>query len=225
MLPLRLLWTVVASTLVCTFSGCVSPPVTYKVRSDTAARMREFHRVIIAPPDIEVREISAGGVAEKREDWSILVAEKLTSAVAEKTAFLAASPQPAPPAEELNEVRALARLILINHASNFFAPEQVSSAHRPLTHALGSVSSLTTAWDADAVLLIVARDAYSTAGRKALVALGWAQPAPALVAAMLFDRNGDVQWLNYRFAQNIDLRETAGAQNIVRELLVGLPTR
>ncbi len=206
-------------------SGCATAPVSYKARPEAAAKVRELRRIVVAPPDVEVREISAGGVPEKRDDWSQQVANNLTSALVAATGFTAAPAAAAAPKDELDEVRALARLVSVNHVSFLFAPEQLSSAKRPLTYSLGAIDALADAWEADAVLFVFARDAYSSAGRKALVALGFALPAPAIASAMLVERNGQVQWFNYHFAQNIDLRESAGAATLTTGLLEGLPRR
>ncbi len=206
-------------------SGCVTPPVSYKTRPEAAAKIRELRRIVVAPPDVEVREISAGGVSERRDDWSRQVAANLTTALVAATGYTATTAPDAAPKDELAEVRALVRLVSLNHVSFLFAPEQLSSSARPLTYSLGALDALADAWQADAVLFVFARDAYSSAGRKALVALGFAQPAPAIASALLVERDGTAQWFNYHFAQNTDLRDPPGAAVIAKGLLEGLPRR
>jgi hypothetical protein len=204
------------------FSGCVAPP-SYKVRPEAGARVRDYKRIVVAPPDVEVAEISAGGVTEKRDDWTSQVAANLSAALARSSRYSTPAPDAKPPAEELDEVRALTQVIAMNHVSYLFAPEQLSSARRPLTHNVGRIDGLADAWQADAVLLVSAHDAYSSAGRKTLVALGFAEPAPAIAFAMLVSRDGEVQWFNFHFTQNVDLRNPAGAQAMTAALLAGLP--
>ena len=221
----RLLLALGAGLVAVAFSGCATRAVSYKTRPELPAKLQQWRTIVVAPPDVEVREISAGGVAEKRDDWSQQVAANLRDAVAAATGFPAVRFTSSTPQEEIADVRALMRLITLNHVSYLFAQEQLSSSNRPLTYSLGRISPIVGPWNPDAVLFLFARDAYSSAGRKTLVALGFANPAPAVASAMLVARDGTVHWFNYHFAPNTDLREPAGAAALAQALLEGLPRK
>jgi hypothetical protein len=221
--PGRALFVALLVTLLAGLAGCVTPPPTFKTRPEAAAKLATLKRIAIAPPDVEVREISAGGVPEVRDDWTAQVATTLGGALAAASGFAPPVAPAAMSADELKEVQALIRLITVNHLTFLFGPKEFSPTERPLTYALGRIDALAdAAGGADALLFVFARDAYSSAGRKALVALGFAMPAPAVASAMLVERDGTVEWFNYHFTENTDLRTTEGARALGGELLKGL---
>jgi hypothetical protein len=206
------------------FTGCVTAPVSFKVRAGASAALGG-KQVAIAPPDVEVRAISAGGVTEKRDDWAETVSGNLTRELAGLTSY---KPSPALDPEtkkELADVAALMRAVSFNHLLYLGPPGPMSFSSRPLEYNLGPITKLADGCHADALLFVFARDAYSTGGRKALVVLGFAVPAPALITAALVSRDGSVQWFNYFFTQNVDLRTPDGARTVAAQVLAGLPNR
>ena len=208
-------------------SGCVTAPPTYKTTTDAGARVGAARRIAIAQPDVAVYETSAGGVVEKRDEWSAAARLALARAVAAQTGF---EPPPSTLAdsaalEELTDAQALVRTIVQNHLIYLFAPDPLSSAHRPLTYQVGRIYRIADAYDADALLFIFASDSRSTGGRKALEFLGFAMPSSTFASAVLVERDGTVLWFNYHFAEPIDLRESGGASTIAGRLLAGLPGR
>ena len=214
---------VVAALLALT--GCVTPPVTFKSTPGSVARVAALHRVAVAPPDVEVQEISAGGVTEKRDDWSAQVSGSVTAALTHATGYMAAPVLDPAQKEELAEVQALVRLLTVNHLNALFAPEILNSGHRTLNFQVGRIDRLVDACGADALLLVFARDNYTTGGRTTLEVLGFAQPVPALAGAMLVDRDGTVLWFNYYIEKHEDLRDAGNAQEFAQKLLAGLPRR
>ena len=211
--------------LLFTSTGCVTAPVTYKTTADATAKVPAAPRVSILPIDVEVEEISAGGVTEKRADWARTVSANLTQAIARESGYVAAPSLDSAVKEELDDIQALVRRVSQNHLNFLFGPAELSTASKPLAYELGSIERLGKACNADALLFVFARDAYSSGGRKALVALGFAIPAPALATAALVEPNGRILWFNYYFAQNVDLRESNGAATLISGLLAGLPKR
>jgi hypothetical protein len=204
-------------------SGCVTAPPTYKTTADARARVAAARKIAIIRPDVEMREVSAGGVAEKRDEWSNDAAANLVQRLVHDTGYVAANPVSADLQPELAEVRTLIRTIVENHFVFLMAPDSLSSTNRPLSYHLGSLDRLADSCGADALLFVFAQNTQPTGGRKALEILGFALPTGAIASAMLVERDGTVVWFNYYFAQRINLRDAGDVEKTSRALLNGLP--
>jgi hypothetical protein len=185
---------------------------------------------------VEVIELSAGGVREKRDDWTKQATPAVGQALGE-TAGYGPGPTLSPTTEqELAEIRALLRLIAANHATmSLVGPRELRPAGRPLTYNLGRMDRLFDELRVDALLVACVHDEYSSGGRKALMALGvlasavtgvYIVPTGGATAntAALVERDGTVVWFNYAGAGG-DLRTAEGAKASVQQLLKGLPAR
>lgn len=219
-------------------SGCATPQVSYKTRATTDAKVAAFTSAQFAPLHVEVFELSAGGVREKRDDWTAQAVQLLSTAFHAESGYKVGSPTAAdldPVAvRELAEVHALLQVITVNHAVNSIAaPPGLSPAKRPLTYNVGPIDHLLDTLKTDGLLLVMVHDEYSTGGRKALMALGFITGAitgvmvvPAggttVNSAALVERDGTVLWFNYGGSQG-DLRTADGARATVKQLLAGLP--
>lgn len=216
------------------FTGCATAPATYRTRADTAGRLPGPTRIAIAPPDVEVYEISAGGVTELRDEWTRTVEQHLRTELGHSTGFKPAPVLDPELQKEFGEVSSLLRAISLNQAMSVFGPRELQPNLRPLDYHVGSIARLADACDADALLFIFVRDSYATAGRKALAVLGALTGAVTGVvivpqlgstagSAALVQRDGTVLWFNVHGAASGDLREPAGAAGTVHALLAGLP--
>lgn len=219
-------------------SGCATIPVSYKTRSTTEAKVKGLKSAQFAPLHVSVFELSAGGVREKRDDWTNQAVQLLSTAFHEQSGFKVGSVTGAEldpdAAREIAEVRALLQVITVNHALNsVMAPPPLQPTNRPLTYNVGRIDHLLDSLHADGLLLVTVHDEYSTGGRKALMALGFLTGAltgiyvvPAggatLNSAALVERDGSVLWFNYGNSQG-DLRTAEGARATVKQLLTGLP--
>jgi hypothetical protein len=221
------------------FTGCGTVPVTHKTRSDAAARLAEIHAVRAAPLDIEVEQITAGGLHEKNDDLTTLVGKNISTALWATHAFKAdgtGMDLPDVARAELDEVQALLRAITANDAMPFgpFVPAERARNPQPLTYQVGRIDRLANALGTDAVLFLFVRDQYSTGGRKAVMALAMVAGAAAGVAvtpgmgmtvssAALVDRDGTVLWFNELGAAGLDLRLISAASEWTKRLMTGLP--
>lgn len=222
--------------IVALFAGCSTPP-THRTTANATSKLASATSLGVAPPDVEVYEIAAGGVTELRNDWTKNVDELLRSEFAAQTKY---KPAPAvdslsPAAQqELAEVTSLLRAISLNHFMAFFGPRELQPANRALDYNVGRIDTLADACGSDALLFVFVRDSYASAGRKALAVLGVLTGAftgivimPSLGTtvgtAALVHRDGTVVWFNTHGAASGDLRERDGAAATARTLLVGLP--
>lgn len=217
-------------------AGCTTPP-SHRTTADASSKLASASALGVAPPDVEVYEIPAGGVGELRDDWTRNVDDLLRTEFAAQTKF---KPAPAvadlsPAAQqELAEVSSLLRAISLNQFTVIFGPRELQPANRALDYNVGRIDTLADACGSDALLFVFVRDSYASAGRKALAVLGVLTGAvtgivitPTLGStvgtAALVHRDGTVVWFNTHGAASGDLRERPGAAATARTLLAGFP--
>lgn len=211
------------------FTGCVAPPSHRYAPRETRD---QFPTIVILPIDVEVSELSAGGLTEKRDDWTAQVAAHLNAIVSARHAYRVASPWPAGRAAELqaelDDTRAVFRAITLNQIVHSFVPglPRVDAVQGSLVYQVGPIQALLDTQKADAALLLFVRDDYATAGRKGLVFLGAVAGLPVrggvtLASAALVTRDGRLLWMNVFGAQTGDLRTLEGAEDLVDELFQG----
>jgi hypothetical protein len=222
-------------------TGCGTAPATYKIRADTPARVAGIQAVRAAPMDIEVDQITAGGLKEKSDDLTLLVSKNIATAVVDAHGLDPAAIHPdlysGPARAELDEVQALLRAIAANDAAPFGinVPADRARAPQPLTYQVGRIDRIANALGTDAVLFLFVRDQYSTGGRKTVMAIAMIAGAAAGVAiapamgvtvssAALVDRDGTVLWFNELGAAGLDLRDASHAAAWAKRLMAGFPT-
>jgi len=239
--PGRAFPALIVLSLLAVFSGCATAPVTYKTHVSAPARVPNLRAVVVAPLDAELSELTAGGVSEKREDWTVTATANLNAALAAETGWkpsTALTPeQLAKVQDETDDVQALLRAITLNHLVNTVPGRGVPfpTREQALTYNTDPLTAHTGLLGSDAVLFVFVRDSYATAGRKSLVALSVLSAAltgvyivPAMgsdvMSAALVDGNGQVLWFNYQIG-GADPRTPEGARTVAHALLTGLPAR
>lgn len=232
----NLLRLIAGAGMLALIAGCSTPP-THRTTANAGAKLASAHSLGVAPPDVEVYEIAAGGVGELRDDWTKNVDELLRTEFAAQTN---SKPAPAiadlPPAaqQELTEVSSLLRAISLNEFMAIFGPRELHPSQRALDYNVGRIDTLADACGSDALLFVFVRDSYATAGRKALAVLGVLTGAVTGIVIMptlgstagtaaLVHRDGTVVWFNTHGAASGDLRERPGAAATARTLLTGFP--
>lgn len=218
------------------FSGCATTQVTYKTLNDAPQRVAKL-KPQVAPLHVEVFELSAGGISEKRDDWTQQVTTHIAPLLASETGYRAAptltDEQKAAVDGEMAEVVGMLQIITLNHLTHLMGPAELQPQSRPLTYNVGRIDKLLDALRADSLLVTFVRDEYSTGGRKALMALGFLVGGVTGVylvphggitvnAAALVERDGTVVWFNYAGSGG-DMRTPDGARATAKLLLAGLP--
>jgi hypothetical protein len=190
--------------------------------------------MLIMPTDIELFEVSAGGVLEPKADWSATAARHFRAALEAKrkrldmkSVFL--SEQDADEVAEINALHAaVARAISMHHfgSGNF----QLPTKEGKLDWSLGEpVQVLKQKTGADYAFFSWIRDSYASAERVAtmiaLAILGIGTSGGAQVGyASLVDLNtGKIVWFNRLGRGSGDLREAEKAEETLNALLEGFP--
>lgn len=190
-------------------------------------------RIALMPVDVELFQISAGGILEPRADWTTAAAGHLKSAYRERMAKLGS--QVVELADE--ESDAMAQLRRLNAAVSaaislhHFGSNPLPTKERKLDWTLGSdVRLIRERTGADYALFTFVRDSYATQERVASVivalVLGFAMPPGGVqlgYASLVDLTGGRVLWFNQMLRSHGDLRERERALETVQALLEGFP--
>ena len=191
--------------------------------------------IVIMPTDIELFEISAGGVLEPKADWSAAAGRHFRAALEAKrqqlnmkSVFLGEKD-----ADETAEINALhaavARAIALHHfgLDSFHLPTKAGKLDWSMGESVRLIKDKT---GADYAFFSWIRDSYASGGRAAtmilLALLGVGVPGGQQVGyASLVDLNtGRIVWFNRLARVSGDLREAEKAQETLDALLEGFPS-
>lgn len=225
-------------------AGCTSPP--FRSSPDINQRIASYGTILVLPPKVDLYEVSAGGTAEKMDDWS----EQGTSNVVQSLkGSLSASRIPclflnpdtlsAERKVTLDETSALYDAVDNSILLHAYGNEQTGFAEKEkrFEYSLGPETS-DLAMTADAVLVVRGVDYISSSARKAA-------QAGAMVVGMLFGvvvtprggitalsvslvdaKSGTIVWHAINASEGgFDLRNPASTGKIVASLLKPFPFR
>jgi len=189
-------------------------------------------KVAIAPLDVELFEISAGGVLVPKADWTEAANTHMGASLRKKVAALGVQTQfiddkvADEHAELLHLYGAVARAISWHHMGPLKLPTKddkldwsFGDALRPLREATGARYGLFT-W---------MRDSYASAERKAmmvglaLLGIGVGGGVQVGYASLVDLETGQVLWFNQAASVTGDLRDEKSAAASMDGLLAGLP--
>ena len=188
--------------------------------------------VAVVPLDVELFELSLGGVLTPKADWTANASKHMGAALKRKAATLGFASQFVEErvaddhAELLHLYAAVARSISMHHAGALKLPTKedrlewsFGDALRPLRDATGARYALFT-W---------VRDSYSSAERKAamvglaLVGVGLTGGVQVGYASLVDMESGQILWFNQNVSAFGDLRDEASALSSMDGLLAGFP--
>jgi hypothetical protein len=228
---LSLVWLVMIA------SGCA--PALRTVHPELESRAKSIHAVGLAPPDVRICQLTAGGVKELMDDWCKLGKSNLTDSVirelAKKSVRAKVLELDKESQQELEEVVALYNAIatsIIWHTTpseNAF-PEKIKN----FEYSVGPIDKLLKKYKSDALLVVHGYDEISTGGRKALMAVGnvlgavtgieGPRQGVTVVSIGLLDRTGALLWYDdWGNVGGYDLRDKGNVANITEALLYQFP--
>lgn len=198
----------------------------------------ESPRVLLMPADIELSELSAGGISFPKAEWTEAANQHVTAALdeflRERNAELVAYAHPTEGSEMARRHTQLIKLhgavgntVLIH---KFMPPLALPTKEDKFDWTLGKgARALRDAHDADYALFVFIRDSYSSGGRVMVIMigalLGVGVPGGVQVGfASLVDlETGDVVWFNRLISETGDLRTPEPARRAVDNLLADFP--
>lgn len=229
-----------ASVLIAlTLVGCTQTKAFYKGES-TQRRTSEVG-VLLMSPDVELYELTAGGMLEPKAEWTAAGTVHVAAAVREELGakraklFLYQPPTDMPSKDYANS-----QLLKLHEAvgtailSHKYIPRlELPNKKDKFDWSLGDgVSVLREEYETEYALFIYLRDSYASAGRVTFIvlatvlSLGRYVPRAGTQAgfASLIDlRSGDIVWFNRLISETGDLRTPEPARKAVKELLADLP--
>ncbi len=218
-------------------AGCVR---TYGLPPTQMLRQRPADaRVLVMSPDIEIYELTAGGMLEPRADSTDAAKRQVSTALAanlgRRNVKLVEYRQPIDNPSKTHAVEQLVKLhdvvgAVISSQLTVPANLKLPTKKERLDWGLGpEVRVLREDHDADYGLFIFFRDAYSSPGRIAVIVVGILVGIPVAQGqqvgrASLVDlRTGEIIWFNLLTDLSGDLRTPEAASNAVTKLLDTLP--
>ena len=223
-------------------TGCATVPsskVHYTIKQDPDSR--PLQQVVLLPVDVDVYEMSAGGVREEVPEWSSKAESNIRNALLVSkdaggkccvTRHVDSSSLTPDEQEILEEHLALFNTVMANV---LWASLPVNTAwHFKTEHfdyTLGDgLSFLKTKYDVDAGLIIVGEDVVSSAGRKTTAFIGamFGIAIPLghsiLMGGLVDFSTGDLLWVNHEVsAGTTDLRDPDSCLGLARSLMKDYP--
>ncbi len=178
----------------------------FDVRADSVKKP------VLIPPDVNLYELSASGVAVLRDDWSSIGRKNLQVAVLQnfkdKQCNIKLMKTDAQTAGEMAEVRNLYKLVHKTMDQHAFGPYQKTVGTHGFVYSLGSLETILQKFDADSMIFVTGYDQVSKDGRKALIDLAVA------------DSSGTILYYSVKgTTQGKDLRDPASTAVLIRDLL------
>jgi hypothetical protein len=223
-------------------TGCATVPsskVHYTIKQDPGSR--PLQQVVLLPVDVDVYEMSAGGVREEVPEWSSKAESNVRSALLVSkdaggkccvTRHVDSSSLTHGEQEILEEHLALFNAVAANV---LWVSLPINSAwHFKAEHfdyTLGDgLSFLKTKYNVDAGLIIVGEDVVSSAGRKTTAFVGamFGVAVPLghsiLMGGLVDFSTGDLLWMNHEIsAGGTDLRDPESCLELARSLTKDYP--
>jgi hypothetical protein len=192
-------------------------------------------RVLLVEPDVKLGELDAGGSIEWRADWSKtgtgFVAQDIKGTLAARGIDVSESGTLTDPHEvQLVKLHDAVGGAILLHTINGGGAFKLPTKSDPLDFTLGpGVKDLRDKFGADYAMFVTVRDSYTTTGRAflmlgmAALGVGISGGQQAGFVTLVDLRTGNVVWFNWLTSQNGDLRTPKPAQEVVDNLMKGLP--
>jgi len=225
-------------------AGCTTTTPTAKLHHTikNTEQKPQLKQIVLLPVDIDIYELSMGGVKEEVPEWSSKVEENIHQALlfsnegkCSGTVHKAVSTSDLTSEEReiLEEHLALFSSVsatAIWTTSSFNKPWNFKQDHFDYTIGDG-LRFLKTKYDIDAGLIIIGEETVSTAGRQAAAAFGavlfgiYIPIGNAVLIGGLVDfETGNLLWMDYRSGgAGINLRELDTCKDFVEKLVEGYP--
>jgi hypothetical protein len=214
--------------------GCIT---TARFSSEELERYRETPRVLLAPIDVQLFELTAGGMSEPKAEWTKSARVHMDAALRNEMnsfgAELVAYDEPPAESEAAHRHDQLFKLhttVAISLEEHEYLPTNRLPTKKDFDWALGDGPvALGGDRDADYALFVRLRDSYASAGRHAVIFLAAAagyslQAGQQVGSASLLDlRTGRIVWFNRLFRGSGDVRNAQGAAETVEALLAEFP--
>lgn len=203
-------------------------------RTPRVEPLPEHSRVLVMQPDVQLSLLTAAGLPEPREDWSISGRDNLAQSLAalvQREQHVHSTLDPATAMEgrtgqiiRLHDV--VGQAILNDRLSGMKLPTRRNAPDWTLGE---GVQELGAAYSADYALFVRARGSYASGARAAAAIVGLVagvyipMGGQDAFASLVDLRTGKIVWFGYATAGGSDMREAEGATAFIAELMRGAP--
>lgn len=208
-------------------------------REEKIEARAETVRVLLMPVEIELAELTAGGLVEPRADWTAAAREHLTKVLQEELSRRNAMLVPYEPPEDPEKLYRCDQIAKLHNAvggailRHKYDPKfKLPTKQGKFDWTIGpGVSVLREGYEADYALFVSIRDTYSSIGRTLLslvfTGLFLFPFHPGSIqqgfASLVDLHDGDIEWFNRLVSYTGDLRSAEPARETIKNLLVDLP--
>lgn len=190
--------------------------------------------IVVMPFDVELSELTAGGLEEPRAEWTTAALEHMRAALEQeakryKVKLVDYQPDRGTPEDQSTSLelqklhRAVGGSVLVHH---YLPGLQLPSKGEKFDWSLGpAVATIARNHSADYALFLFVRDSYASAGRVAIMVVaaiaGVGVPGGAQVgfASVVDLKTGDIVWFNRLVRGHGDLRTPDAAAETVKVLV------
>ena len=196
----------------CLFAVMGCALTAHRTHPQFESRIRGIKDPVLIPPDLNMCELSPGGMAILRSDWSAIGRDNLQKAILEsfknKQCHVASLQKDAAIADEMTDVQALYRLVNRTMQRHTFGPRQSTDKNRGFEYSLGTLNAILQKLGADSVIFVSGYDQVSKGSRKALIDLAIA------------DASGTILYYSVKGTkEGNDLRDPESAAVVAQALL------
>lgn len=217
--------------------GCA--PKAYRAHPELEMRSKDINTPGLIFPDVKIYELTAGGVRELRDDWSIKGQENVLGAMTEYYKEKEAEIKPltidGEIKEEMEDIQALYRAVSSSIRLHTYGPYVFPEKKKNFEYSIGPIDRILEHFGADALIFVYGIDEISTTGRKALQATSVIVGAFTGVVIMprsgitalsvaLVEQPGTILWYCIKSSQGgYDLRKPESTSSIVENVLRDFP--
>jgi hypothetical protein len=196
-------------------------------------------RIVVMPLDVELSQVTAGGLEEPQAEWTAAARRHMMVALEQEARARQVSLEAYDPTRGTPEDQETSRDLVKLHRAvggailvHRYAPEPrpLPSKEGRFDWGLGpEVAAIARSHDADYALFLFVRDRYATGGRVAAMVvgalLGVGVPGGSQIGfGSLADlRTGDIVWFRFLLRLTGDLRTAEAAAGTVKALLSEMP--
>ena len=194
--------------------GCASP--VYRAHPEFTARAKGIRKPALMMAEVRIYEISPGGVAQLRDDWSRAGKENLIKALTES--FLERRFRLTPltvheeRAEDVREIKALYKAVDKSIRLHGYGPQLFPEKRNRFVYSLGPSEKTLSRLGADSMIFLSGSGHISASEQKAWISIA------------VSDSCGTILWHCVRHTvDQYDLRDAESATEFVEDLLSSLP--
>lgn len=202
------------------------------------APARSFpHKLVLLPPQVTVKEISAGGIMDLVPEWTAQananIKTELAAALAGRPEFELVTPPDLGPDENALVDQYLASYMVVGVAAHWVTNYGGSAwefKRKHFDYTLGEgLAFVREKTGADAAIMVIGEDYVSSSGRKAAMIVGamFGVGIPggvSIISVGVVDlANGDILWMHHSQSGIKDLKDPQAVKEMVAEIVATLP--